>query len=146
MAKSLTRRSRRIDSPFTKTQEIWIIQRSAFLTPTQLCRAFILEFKTKNSHKDAPKRQSFQRLVDRFKESGGVTGRSKETEETVVTAENIARVETYFEQNPKNHVRDAAFDLEISATSVWKILRLRLKWKPYRPIRVNMLTEKNKED
>ena len=111
-----------------------------------LRRAFIKEFLDKNSHQQAPGRKAFQRLIDRFKESGGVTGRSKEPVATVVTAENIARVETYFEQNPKKHIRDAALDLDISAMSVWRILRLRLKWKPYRPIRVNKLTEKNMED
>ena len=131
---------------FTKAQEIWLIQRSAFLSPTQLRRAFIKQFLKYEDHREAPHRNAFKRLVKRFTDTGGVTGRSKEPEATIVTKENIARVEEYFEQNPKNHIRDAAFDLDIGVTSIWRILRLQLKWKPYRPIRVNKLTEQNMAD
>ena len=44
MPKSPTKRLRRRDSPITKEQEIWIVKRSALMTPTQLRRSFINQF------------------------------------------------------------------------------------------------------
>ena len=146
MAKSPTRRSRRKGSPFNKQEEIWLISRCAFLTPTQLRRAYIKEYKGRKAHHTAPKAMAFLRLVDRFRETGGVTGRCGEKESSAVTAENIARVEDYFTTNTKSHIREASVDLDLSVTTVWRILWIQLKWKPYKPIRVTMLTEKNKKD
>ena len=145
MAKSPTR-SRQVNSPFTKPQEIWLIQRSAFFTPTQLRRAFIKKFLTEATHRQAPHRSAFLWLVQRFEESGGTTGRRREPEANVITAEVIAQVEEFFLRNPKSHIRAAADDLELSITTVWRILRLQLKWKPYKTLRVNKLTAKNMED
>ena len=70
----------------------------------------------------------------------------KEPENSQITPQNIAAVEKYFTDNSKGHLRDASEELDISMTTIWRILRLELKWKPYKPLRVNMLTEKNKED
>ena len=121
MAKS-PERSRQVNSPFTKSQEIWLIQRSAFFSPTQLRRAFIKKFKTRNTHREAPDRSAFQRLVKRFEESGGTTGRTKEKKATVITAEVIARVEDFFLQNPKSHIRGAADKLQFNITTIWRVL------------------------
>ena len=79
-------------------------------------------------------------------ETGGVTGRAGGAEASAITPENIARVEIFFTDNPKSHIREAAFELELSVTTVWRVLRLRLQWKPYKPLRVNMLSEKNMQD
>ena len=146
MAKSPTRRKRQNNTPFTKAQEIWLVQRSAFYSPTQLRRAFVQKFLMYTDHRKAPKSYAFKRLVNRFQETGGTTGRCKDPEETAVTPENIARVEEFFTDNPKSHISDAVVELELSHTTIWRILRLRLKWKPYKPLRVNMLSEQNKTD
>ena len=118
------------------------------MTATQLRRAFVIEFLGAENHAKAPHRRAFQRLVQRFDASGGVTGRAKTEEDrrTTVTNENIRRVEEYFTANEKVSLRDAAADLDLSYTMIWKILRKCLKWKAYRPLKVNRLTEKNKED
>ena len=106
MAKSPTRRSRRTNAPFTKAQEIWIVKRSAFMTPIQLRRAFIKEFGGwKESQKKVPNRKAFQRLVERFNETGGTAGRSAEPDEAIITPENIARVKQFFSDNPKSYQR-----------------------------------------
>ena len=102
MPLSPTKRSRRSDTPFTKEQEIWLVKRSAFMGPTELRRAFIREFlNPRNEHQNAPGRDTFRRLIKRFDDSGGVTGRRMENEAliTVSTPENIARVERYFTEN-----------------------------------------------
>ena len=98
MPLSPTKRSRRSDTPFTKEQEIWLVKRSAFMGPTELRRAFIREFlNPRNEHQNAPGRDTFRRLIKRFDDSGGVTGRRMENEAliTVSTPESIARVERY---------------------------------------------------
>ena len=70
-------------------------------------------------------------------------GQFKETESTAVTAENIKRVEDYFEAKPESsHPRSKS---RLGSFN-HGILRVQLKWKPYKPLRVNMLTEKNRED
>ena len=85
--KSPTPRMRHHNSPFSKEEEVWIIKRSAFMTATQLRRAFIGEFLAPHAHAQAPHRRAFQRLVKRFDESGDITGRAKsdEARRTAVT-------------------------------------------------------------
>jgi hypothetical protein len=139
MAKSPTRRSWRSDTPFTKAQEIWLIQRSAYITPTQLWRAFTTKFVGWKKCKAVPDRKAFE-------ESGGISSRHFGKEETIITAAIIARVEQYFTDDPKKHINDAAFDLDFGVMSICRILWLGLKWKPFKPFWVNKLMEKNKED
>lgn len=107
--KSPTPRIRRFDSPFSKDQEKWIVKRSAFLSPTELRRAFVKHFLGYENHRKAPDRNAFSRLVERFDETGGVTGKGQTEEQrrTSITAENIARVEEYFGDNEKNSIRTA---------------------------------------
>ena len=103
MAKSPTRRSRRVNTPFSKAQEIWIVQRSALLSLTQLRRQFIKTFLSYPHHREAPNALAFEHLVKHFQEIGGVTGQSKEPDETVVTPQNIARLKDFLLKNPKSH-------------------------------------------
>ena len=123
--------------PFSKEDEIWIVQHSGFLKPTQLRRAFIKERRSHNNHHKVPDPKAFLRLVRRFQETGGLTAQSKEKEAAHVTPENIKRVECYFTENTTAHLREASADLDLSVTTVWHILRQELKWKPYKPVRVN---------
>ena len=67
MAKSLSRWSRRKDSPFKKQQRIFITKHASFYNTTVLCRLFILKFHLTNKHL-IPKQWAFQRLVNRFEE------------------------------------------------------------------------------
>ena len=147
MAKSPTKRSRRKDSPFTKEQEIWIVSRCAFMTSAQLRRAFIIQFlDPKKTYHLAPNILAFTRLVERFKKTGGVTGCNKGSDFSAITPENIKRVDDYFSDNSKKYIKDACDDLGLTFGTVWRILRKHLGWKAYKPIRVNRLTEQNKQD
>jgi hypothetical protein len=127
---------------------VWIVKRSAFLSASQLRHAFVIEFLGAENHKKAPKQYAFSRLVKRFDETGGVTGRTKtdEARRTAVTEENIQRVEEYFTENKKNSIREASDDLDLTYSTIWTILRKSLKWKAYKPLKVNRLTEKNRAD
>ena len=51
-AKSPTRRARRSDTPFTKAQEMWIIQRSASMTSCQIWQAFVKSLLAPNANND----------------------------------------------------------------------------------------------
>jgi len=146
MPKSPVPRIRRHDSPFSKEEEVWLVKRSAFMTATHLRRAYIVQFLGTRNHRDAPHRKAFQRLIKRFEESGGVTGRGPldEQRRTAVTEENIGAVEAYFTDDPKSSIRNAADDLDLTYCTIWTILRKSLKWKAYRPTKVNRLTEANK--
>ena len=118
------------------------------MTATQLRRVFVKEFVGYGNHGRAPGRKAFARLVHRFDASGGVTGRGQTEEDrrTALTDENIRRVEEYFTNNEKNSIRTAAEDLDLCYSTIWTILRKSLHWKPYRPLKVNRLTDKNRED
>ena len=114
-------RIRRIDSPFDKSEEIWIVKQSALMTPIQIRRAYTKEFlRPQGRQNKAPSLKAFSRLIARFDESGGVTGRGKTKEEAqfAVTPENIAKVEEYFFNNPRNSIRLASFDLQLSFTTI----------------------------
>ena len=129
-------RIRRIDSPFDKSEEIWTVKRSALMTPIQIRWAYIKEFlRPQGRQNKAPSLKAFLRLMARFDESGGETGRGKTKEEAqfAVTPENIAKVEEYFSDNPRNSMCLASFDLQLSFTTIWNILRKELKWRAYRP-------------
>ena len=69
-----------------------------------------------------------------------------EDRRTAVTPENIKRVDDYFTADTKSSIRTASFDLGLPFGTIWSILRRELKWKAYRPTRVNRLTPKNKQD
>ena len=75
--KSPTHRSRREDTPFVKSEEIWIIRNAGNLTPNEIRRKFIVHF-GKTNHKKVPHRKAFARLVERFDTTGGMTASSKE--------------------------------------------------------------------
>ena len=147
--KSPKLRIRRFDSPFTKEEEIWIVKRSSFMTPTSFWRAFIKEFLRPIARQhDAPDHYAFPRIIKRFDESSGVTGRGRTREEarTHVTPEQTKCVEEFFTANEKSGIRGASFELDLTFGTIWRILWKELRQKAYRPTRVNRLTDKNKED
>ena len=98
--KSPTPRIRRIDTPYTKEQEIFIVQRSAFMGPQKLRREYFRHFMPgdRNAHKHAPRQAASHRVVKRFEESGGVTGRGQPDGQRIsaMTHENIRRVKDFF--------------------------------------------------
>ena len=144
MVKSPTPRSRRHDCSFTKEEEIWIIKHSGGRGATELRRLFIRSHNLSNHHA-VPHKSSFERLVQRFNATGGVTGTNRGKTPFAVTPENIARVEAFFEENPTKSIAMAVRELDISFGSIWFILRRHLKWRPYKYKRVNKLTPANEE-
>ena len=131
-----------VTAPFTKEREIWIVKRSALMTPTQLRWSFINQFlDPKKSHHLASRSVAFTRLIQRFDATGGVTGWLKDPE-TVITLENIENVKQYFTENPRCSIREGCSELDLSYTIIWRILRKYLHWKAYKSRKVINLRKK----
>ena len=142
--KSPNRRSRRQDAPFEKHEEIWIIRNSGNKSMTQVRREFIIHFKKMNKKK-VPSRLAFARLVGHFDVTGSVMASTKEPIPWVRTPENIEKVSKFFEEDFHRSIRQAMRELDLPFKTIWNILRIDLKWKPYRFKRVQKLSPANKE-
>ncbi|PSN36175.1 hypothetical protein C0J52_24218, partial [Blattella germanica] len=80
---------------------------------------------------DPPSDNSIRRWYHQFEDTGCLcegksTGRPKGSEETV------ERVRESFTRSPKKSVQKASRELEISNSTVWKVLRKRLQLRPCR--------------
>ena len=92
-------------------EEILIVERSAFRSPTKIRQNFIEEFlQPQGKQFEAPHRNSFYRIIKRFEDSGGVTGRSQTEEDRhmAVTPENIKRLGDYSTAEIVAHSANAA--------------------------------------
>ena len=144
MAKSPTRRSCCTNTPFTNDQEIWIVKRSAFMAPVTSGlhqRIRRVERISKESPTEMPfnvsSRDSMRRAAQPVDQRNQMKPSSRP---------RTLRGSSSFFPTIQSHTRDAVVEFETSYSSIWRILRLRLKWKAYKPICVNKLTEMNKQD
>ena len=64
---------------------------------------------------------------------------------TPYSNEDVQRVQTFFRDQDKAHIKEAAHQLGLSLGSVWKILQKDLKWKAYKPHLVQHLSPANME-
>lgn len=87
---------------------------------------------------------NFIRIVRKFKANDSVndlrstkSGRTK----TVVTEQNAKRVRALYSENPDTSIMQASQQLDISSSSMRTILRTELKFKPYKIILNQPLTE-----
>ena len=88
---------------------------------TKVMRAYRQVFFPKKPW-SVPKRNTFQRLLDRFETDAAVRP-IKPAGKSPVTLAEVVRVEPYFKVNKKNHIRQAVQDLGFSFGKIWKILR-----------------------
>ncbi|KYQ46828.1 hypothetical protein ALC60_14161, partial [Trachymyrmex zeteki] len=61
---------------------------------------------------------------------------------SVTTKENIEKISNYFEQNPNASIRKAAQVVEISKTTLYRILKHFLKMHPYKITTYQLLIER----
>ena len=136
--------SRRKDCPFTKDQEAWIIlEYGRTRSCTQVRRGFRKEYKMEPKH--IPTVKAFHRVVTRFLDSKGHTRTRKPPGPITSTSpDDIERVKNYFEASPRSSIRTAAAILHMSYSKVWSILRLKLKWNPYKPHNVQTLSDEHR--
>ena len=92
-----------------------------------------------------PRASNFDWVIKRFLKSQGHTmgmmppGMSPPTEQDI----NLEKV--FMKQKKRVSIRGAASPLDMSIGKIWKILRVHLKWFPYKPKTVQTLTEDHKE-
>jgi hypothetical protein len=89
---------------------------------------------------------AFLRLLKRFTASGGTTGLCKpdNSQLTARSPENIKRVSDFFEETPRFSIKKAMQKLDLSFSTIWRILRFDLHWKPYKLHMTNQLTPENR--
>ena len=86
---------------------------------------------------------AFKRIIERFRDTGHTRPRTPPGP-VQTRSGDIARVKQYFENNSMKQLRKASRDLGMSKTTIWRILRVDLKWKSYKPSIGQVLTEADK--
>jgi hypothetical protein len=130
--------------PFSRDQEIWIVEQFAKLESLSMVRKrFRVEFKM--SPFLVPKDYAFLRVIKRFKMTGSVVpakpkGRSSE----VLNEENCGRVLDMVAEDHSVSIRQMVMELDLTKTTVWRILRQKLHLYPYKAKTVVPLTQQHK--
>ena len=77
-----------------------------------------------------PARNTVLRMMTKFRQTGNLA--SKKRERHVATAAKIVEIDEYFSQHPRTSLPKAKQDLNVSITTLHRVLRKDLKMKPYR--------------
>jgi hypothetical protein len=81
--------------------------------------------------KDPPTDKIIRAWYKQFSETG-CQCKQKSSGRPLTTEDDVERVRTSFLHSPKKSTGTAAKELSMSKTTVWKVLRKRLVFKPYR--------------
>ena len=109
--------------------------KSEFATAVQ--HAFLRKFNIQ------PPRKSTYRWNKQFAETGSLF-KGKSPCRSSVSEENVERIRVSFERSPMKSTRSASRELGLSRTTVWRVLRRRLVYKPYHLQLVQALRENSK--
>jgi hypothetical protein len=91
-------------------------------------------------------RRQFSRVVERFLATGSVQQKKPSGRPlAVVTDENAEIVDKLIESDPRISIRQICSKINLSVGSVWTILRRKLKMLPYKPKKVQPLTQAHKD-
>ena len=137
------------NSTFTKDQEIFIIEQfSIFKSPTAVKRRFLAKFRDTLNFNWLKSLQpkNFQRVYDRFLNNGiASTPHSQHIRGVEKTdPEKITLIQNYFIEKPMNSLHQAEIDIKIPTSTLSRILRQKLKFKPYKFTLSQMLNEAQK--
>lgn len=80
---------------------------------------------------DPPTAQSIRRWYKQFSDTGCLC-KGKSSGRPRVSNEDVERIRQSFTRSPQKSTRRAGRELNIPSTSVWRVLRRRLRFKPYR--------------
>ena len=128
---------------FSRDQINWIIPKFGELKNIdKVKKAFGTKF-CKNNPRRVPNYMAFKRIIERFRDTGHTRPRTPPGP-VQTRSGDIARVKHYFENNSMKHLREASRDLGMRKTTIWRILRVDLKWKSYKPSIGQVLTEADK--
>jgi inhibitor of nuclear factor kappa-B kinase subunit alpha len=136
----------RKNSPFDENEMKWIVLNCGNSSAIEVRRKFILEFSVPRKRQHHLHAKQFSRVRDRFAKHGTIDAKVVATTSTTVTTDdNVQAVKTFFEKNPHSSITSAASVLNISPSSVYRIIRKKLKFKPYRIHKVQTLTQVHKQ-
>jgi len=136
----------RTNSPFNEEEMKWIVLNFGNSSAIEVRRRFVKEFNVPRKRQHHLYANQFSRVRDRFAKHGKIGGNlGAMTPKTVTTDDNVQRVKTFFEESPRASITLAANALNISPSSVYRIIRRKLQFKPYRVHKVQTLTEMHKE-
>ena len=93
--------------------------------------------------KDAPCRNNITRWYRQFVQTGYLR-KGKSPGRPRVSEDNIERVREVFLRSPRKSVARASRELDMPKMAVWKVLRKRLCFKPYKMRLVQALTQADK--
>ena len=99
-------------------------------------------FRTK-FHKEPPSANTIRRWYQQFLTTGCLC-KGKSTGRPAVSEETVERVRMSFTRSPQKSTSRASRELNIPQQTVWKILRKRLKMKPYRLQLLQAITPEDK--
>ena len=129
---------------FSEKEKIWIVLN---YSPTkglsQLRRDFIKHFNVKN-HRVVPNPDKFSRVVSSFKSTGGVGDGRTKNNNLDISESKVKLIKDTFTNNPKCSIRQASRETGISFSTVQRILKNKLKFKPYKTRLVHTLSNEHK--
>jgi hypothetical protein len=132
---------------FTVDEEkliIWLFCQNP--SPTYVRRQFLRHFAITGRATLHYNLKHFTRVWEKFDKHGIASGKCGNPSQTNLIVHNVATknmVKQYFTENPRNSIRKAAMDLEMSKSSVGKCLKIALKWKPYKTRYVHKINPEN---
>lgn len=94
----------------------------------------------------APKNESMKAMVHKWQTFGSVHNRQKGRSgrrTTVSTEENIGLIQREFEENHEQSLRRAHQSLNISKTTIHRVLKKSLKLKPYKTLQRHLIPERS---
>lgn len=127
----------RKNSSFTNEQETWIIlEYGAERSYTAVRRNFRQKFRV--HHREVPALSAFKRLIDRFITSNGNkrpsdahSGRPRCPDNVVKAVKDF--LDSFLARNESVSLRRVACEFGLSLSTVWRIVRQRLRLYPYKP-------------
>ena len=140
-------RGQRKNSPFTKSQEAWIILEFAALRNIfALRRKISIHFKM--APFKVPSFNAFKRLVVSFKETNGQVRPRVPVGRPPINEEMVETVREFFQ--PFREIKEAvslstmATSFGITVNMAWRIVRKKLGWYPFKPKNVVPLKAEHK--
>ena len=133
---------------FTKEEKRFIVKSfGRNPSPTKVRQDFLRHYNVQKGRKrDEYKPYHFARVNKEFEKNSSVTEKSKKRSCSKRTQENIDRVKTLIKDDLSVvSTREAAPKMDLSSTTLWRILKWDLKAKFYRVACVQVLSEAHKE-
>ena len=132
---------------FTKEQEIFIIGNfcGGDVAAADVRRNYLLKYEISGRAKYQYLARDFARVLERFKKNGISSSHRLIPSASEAYTTNVSRVREYFSTKKGKSLQNASQELDIPKSSIWKILRKQLRWRPYKIQQVQKVNPANFE-